>query len=267
MPRVKVEENIQLHCEIHGSGIPIVFINGLTTSLESWNYQIPVFSKEYKVILYDCRGQGQSDKPDSGYSGEHHTRDLKALMKHLDIPRAHLIGLSFGAFIALNFAATYPDHTGALAISDTASEAYPLIHKILTGWTEAQNYGGLELRFDVSLPWLYSEMFIKNNPRKIRIFKEAFKKNDENAIEKLTIESLFNTITDRLSEIHAPTLLIVGQEDILTPLRYTIRLKEKIPHAEILIIEDCGHVPPIEKPAQFNKVVMDFLKAHDFLFG
>ena len=263
MPRVKVEDNVELHYEIHGEGIPLIFVNGLTTTLESWNYQIPAFKNNYSVVVYDSRGQGRSDKPATGYSCEHHTRDLKVLIDHLGIKKAHLTGLSFGAFIVLNFAASYPDNTGVIVVSDSTSEAYPLIHQILTGWNEAQNMGGLDLRFEVSLPWLYSENFIKNNPRKIRIFKHAFKKNDINAISRLTMESIENKVTDRLSLITAPALLVVGEEDILTPPRYSWRLKEKIPHAEIMVIEECGHVPPIEKPERFNAVVREFLLKHD----
>lgn len=265
MPRARVAENIELHYETHGSGCPVIFINGLTTTLESWNYQIKPFSSRYRVIVYDFRGQGRSDKPETGYSCDLHTADLKVLMEHLEIKRAHIIGLSFGAFVAMNFAALHPENTGALAVSDTTSEAYPLIYHILSGWTDAQNCGGLELRFEVSLPWLYSEGFIQKNRRKIKIFKEAFKRLDGRSMEKLTVENLQNTVTDKLPLILAPTLLLVGEQDILTPLRYTLKLKEKISQSEISVIEECGHVAPIEKPEQFNRIVLDFLQRHDHL--
>lgn len=265
MPRARISDSLELYYEIHGSGPPVIFINGLTTTLESWSYQIRQFRKRHTVVAYDCRGQGQSGKPGHDYSGAAHTADLKTLMDQIGIARAHVIGLSFGGYIALNLAATYPDRVGSIVVSDSASEAYPLVEKILTGWAEAQDIGGLDLRFDVSLPWLYSEAFIKNNPRKLRIFKEVFKKNDLDAIRSLTLDSLNHRITERLQEITAPTLLIAGKEDLLTPPRHVKRLKEKIPSAKLKIIEDCGHVPPIEKPLKFNRIVMSFLRKHNHL--
>jgi 3-oxoadipate enol-lactonase len=265
MPRAKVEETLELYYERYGRGHPVVFVNGLTASLESWYHQVPSFSKKYSVIIYDCRGQGRSDKPPSGYTGDHHTRDLKSLLNSLGIPRIHLIGHSFGGFVAMNFAINYPDMVGALVISDSTSEAKPLIEKILNGWVEAQRHGGLDLRFDVSLPWLYSDLFIRKNPKKIRLFKEAFMKNSSEATERLTIESLNNRATERLGQISSPTLLLLGDEDVLTPMRYAQQLKEKIAGAQIAVIEKSGHVPPIENHPEFNRVILKFLEAHDHL--
>jgi 3-oxoadipate enol-lactonase len=265
MPRAKIDELLELYYEHYGDGPPVVFVNGLTATLESWYYQVPSFRKKYSVIVYDCRGQGRSDKPPSGYTGDHHTRDLKALLDYLEIPKFHLIGHSFGGFVAMNFAINYPEMVGALVISDSTSEAKPLIEKILIGWVEAQRHGGLDLRFDVSLPWLYSDAFIKKNQRKIRLFKEAFRKNSIEAAEKLTLESLNNMATDRLSLISSPTLLLQGEEDILTPLRYARQLRESIPGAQIAVIEKSGHVPPIENHAEFNRVALEFIARHDHL--
>ncbi len=265
MPRASVEESLELYYEVHGQGNPVIFINGLTSSVESWSHQIAAFRSRYRVLVYDCRGQGRSDKPARGYTGQHHTSDLLALTSHLNFGKAHIIGHSFGGYIALNYAIEYPEKVRSVVISDTAGEAYPLIEKILRSWVDAQECGGLDLRFDISLPWLYAESFIGNNPKKIRLFREAFRKNDLNAVKGLTLESLENDATPRLKEIKAPTLLVLGEEDILTPYRYTRKLMEQIPHARFSLIKGCGHVPPIEKHREFNQIVLDFLCENDSL--
>jgi len=265
MPRATVEESVELYYELHGQGNPVIFINGLTSSLESWSYQIAAFRKRYRILAYDCRGQGRSDKPAAGYTGQHLTSDLLALTSHLNLGRSHIIGHSFGGYIALNYAIDYPENVRSVVISDTTSEAHPLIEKILRSWVDAQEYGGLDLRFDISLPWLYAESFIDGNPRKIKLFKEAFRKNDLNALKGLTLESLENDATPRLSKIKAPVLLVLGDEDILTPYRYTRKLLDQIPHASFSMIKGCGHVPPIEKHREFNRLVFDFLNKHDAL--
>jgi len=263
MPRASVEESLELYYELHGRGNPVIMINGLTSTVESWRYQVPAFSERYQVLVYDCRGQGRSDKPSSGYTGQHHTADLLALTSHLQLGKAHVVGHSFGAYIALNYAIEYPDKVRSLVVSDTAGEAYPLIEKILRSWVDAQEHGGLDLRFDISLPWLYAESFIGSNPRKIRLFREAFRKNDLNAVRGLTLESLENDATPRLREIKAPTLLVLGEEDILTPFRYAEKLLEQIPDARLSVIKGCGHVPPIEKHREFNQIVLEFLGEND----
>jgi 3-oxoadipate enol-lactonase len=263
MPRASVEESLELYYELHGRGNPVILINGLTSTVESWRYQVPAFSERYQVLIYDCRGQGRSDKPSCGYTGQHHTADLLALTSNLHLGKAHVVGHSFGAYIALNYAIEYPEKVRSLVVSDTAGEAYPLIEKILRSWVDAQEHGGLDLRFDISLPWLYAESFIGSNPRKIRLFREAFRKNDLNAVRGLTLESLENDATPRLREIKAPTLLVLGEEDILTPFRYAEKLLEQIPDARLSVIKGCGHVPPIEKHREFNQIVLEFLGEND----
>lgn len=263
MPRASVEESVELYYELHGQGNPVIFINGLTSSIESWSYQIAAFRSKYQVLVYDCRGQGRSDKPATGYTGQHLTSDLLALTSHLNLGRSHIIGHSFGGYIALNYAIEHPENVRSVVISDTTSEAHPLIEKILRSWVDAQDYGGLDLRFDISLPWLYAESFIGSNPRKIKLFKEAFRKNDLNALKGLTLESLENDATPRLNMLKAPILLVLGDEDILTPYRYTRKLLDQIPHAGFALIKGCGHVPPIEKHREFNRIVLDFLNKHD----
>jgi len=95
MPRVKID-SIYLQYEISGYGPPVVFINGLTMDLNGWLLQVEPFSRKYRILRYDCRGQGGSDKPDTEYSQEMHAEDLRGLMEKLEIPRAHIIGLSNG---------------------------------------------------------------------------------------------------------------------------------------------------------------------------
>jgi len=262
MPRVRMHDSVELYYESHGSGSPVVFINGLTSSLETWYYQVSFFSAKFRVILYDCRGQGRSDKPAGGYTGEHHTEDLLCLLDRLEIRKAHLIGHSFGGYVAMNFALTHKSRVGALIIADSASEANSLLQRILSGWVKAQDSGGMDLRFDISLPWLYSESYIRKNPKKIMLFRKAFRKNDFHSTRSITLESLANNNTDRLHEIKAPVLLIVGEEDMLTPPRYSRFILERVRSARLHVIDECGHVPPIEKPDEFNAHARGFLEEH-----
>ncbi|MDQ7822299.1 MAG: alpha/beta fold hydrolase [Candidatus Eremiobacteraeota bacterium] len=263
MPILAVSDTLGIYYETHGAGTPLVFINGLTSSLECWSNQVTVFSARYRVIVYDCRGQGRSGKPSEGYTGYEHMTDLMAILDHLSIDKAHLVGHSFGGYIALYLAAHFPGRVRSLVVSDTTTEAHPLLEKTMLSWIEAQDKGDLDLRFDVALPWLYSNSFIKHHDRKINIFKKVFRRNDREALKSNTIESLKYNATVNLQEVKSPLLLIVGEEDLLTPPRYAQRIHHAVQGSKLKVIEDCGHVPPIEKPLQFNEALLSFLSLHD----
>lgn len=265
MPRIDID-GVKLNYELNGKGPYVVFINGLTMDVNGWILQVPDFSKRYSVLRYDCRGQGQSDKPDMEYTPEIHAEDLKRLLDKLSIDKAHIVGLSNGGMIAQHFAVNYPQRLGALVLVDTCSYIGTLLELIIKTWIKATEVGGSELRYDVALPFLFSENFIRNNLEKILSLKEtSVKTNPPKAVINLARGCLKHNIHERLSNITAPTLIIVGEEDILIPLKYSRILHENIKNSKLLVMRDCGHVPPIEKPEEFNKAVISFIKDHDHL--
>lgn len=265
MPRVKVN-SINLNYELEGNGSTVVFINGLTMDVNGWYFQVQEFSKRHKVLRYDCRGQGTSDKPDMEYSQFMHAQDLRDLMNKLDIEKAHVVGLSNGGMIAQHFAINFPDKVGALVLADTCSYIGTLLDLIITLWIRAAQIGGSEFRYDVSIPFVFSEDFIKKNKEALLQMKIlSSETNPPNAIINLAKACLKHNTTHRLSEIKAPTLIIVGGEDTLIPVKYSKLLNEGIRGSSLVIIEGSGHVPSIEKPDEFNRIVLDFLRENDFI--
>jgi 3-oxoadipate enol-lactonase len=265
MPRVRID-SIELQYEISGSGPTVVFINGLTMDLNGWLLQVEPFSRNYRIVRYDCRGQGGSDRPDAEYSQEMHAEDLSSLLEKLDIPRAHIIGLSNGGMIAQHFAIRYPEKTGALVLVDTCSYVDTLLELIITSWIKSAEAGGSGLRYDVALPYLFSEEFTKKNLERMMALKEMnLAINPVKSVVSLSKASMRHDLRERVSEIKAPTLIIAGEEDILVPVKYSRILREKIENSTLVILKNCGHVPPIEKPGEFNQIVMRFLKDHDNL--
>src|SRR5512136_3074629 len=110
MPKIKAN-GIELYYELHGpETAPVLALsNGILMSTASWAFQTPIFSKHYRLLLYDCRGQGQSDHPAGPYSMELHADDLAALLDALGIARAHIGGISYGAEISVVFALRHPE--------------------------------------------------------------------------------------------------------------------------------------------------------------
>ncbi len=265
MPRVKIN-NINLNYVTEGKGPVVIFINGLTMDVNGWYLQVLSFSERYKVLRYDCRGQGQSDKPDMDYSQEMHADDLNNLMYRLDIKKSHIIGISNGGMVAQHLAVKYPERVGALVLVDTCSYVDTMLEMIIKAWIKSTEAGGSELRYDVALPSLFAEDFIKKNLEDIMAMREFnIQNNPAKPIINLAKASLRHNINDRISEVKAPTLIIVGEEDILIPPKYSRILHEKIKGSKLVILKNCGHVPPIEKPEEFNEIVLAFLKNHDSL--
>jgi len=259
MPRIKAGE-IELNYEIDGNGEALVFINGITMDTNGWAYQAPFFSQFFKVIRYDCRGQGMSDKPDDQYSQELHTEDLHNLLEALNINKIHLVGLSNGGMIAQHFALKYPDRLTSLVLVDTCSYVDKLLLLMIDTWVQATEIGGNEFRYDMSLPIIFSETFIKNNEDSLAKMKENnLLVNSPKAVINLVKATSKHNLNDRVSNIKCPTLIIVGEEDILIPLKYSKILHEKIKESELITIKNCGHVPSLEKPAEFNEIVLRFL--------
>lgn len=267
MPRIELN-GINLNYELNGQGHAVVFINGLTMDVNGWFLQVSAFSERYRVLRYDCRGQGQSDKPDMDYSQEMHADDLSDLMDKLGIRRAHVIGISNGGMIAQHFTIKHPEKVGALVLVDTCSYIDTLLDLMIKIWITASEVGGSEMRYDVALPLIFSEDFIKKNYNNMLIMKEFnVKNNPPRAIINLANACLKHNIADRISEIKAPTLIVFGEEDILIPSKYSKILHEKIQGSEFVVLKNCGHVPPLEKPDEFNNIVLNFLKNYDGLLS
>lgn len=265
MPRVNTD-SVSLNYELTGAGPVVVFINGLTMDLNGWLLQVEPFGRRYTVLRYDCRGQGLSDKPDTPYSQEMHAEDLKNLLKKLDIPKAHIIGLSNGGMIAQHFALLYPEKIGALVLVDTCSQVDMLLELAIKSWIRAAEEGGSSLRYDVALPFLFSETFTKNNIDKILSMRELnIQTNPAATFINLAKASMKHDLSKRISDIVSPTLIISGEEDILIPPRYSRMLRDSIKNSSLVIFKNCGHVPPIEIPEQFNSTVMNYLLQHDGL--
>ncbi|MCI0480558.1 MAG: alpha/beta hydrolase, partial [Candidatus Dadabacteria bacterium] len=183
-----------------------------------------------------------------------------------EIPRAHIIGLSNGGMIAQHFALRYPGKTAALVLADTCSYVDTLLWLTITSWIKAAEEGGSGLRYDVALPYLFSEEFTKKNLDRMMAMKEInMALNPVKPVVNLSKASRGHDLRDRVSEIKAPTLIIAGEEDILVPVKYSRILREKIKNSTLVTIKHCGHVPPIEKPDEFNQIVMRFLGDHDHL--
>jgi len=267
MPKARVN-GIELYYELHGpaeSRETVVFVNDVLANTTSWFNQLPLFSKEYRVLLYDCRGQGQSDKPAQDYTLELHAEDLNALLETLGIKRAHIVGISYGGEIGMTLALRYPKRVESLVMADSVSQVDALLEAKIEAWTAAAKTKDPKLFFLVTAPDIFSEGFLSQNLDFMRIIEEQYTKLDYDAVVRLIARFREFNLTPELSKIEAPTLIICGEQDTLKPVKYSQLIHQKILHSELFVVKDAGHAITYEKPQEFNTLVLGFLEKQRLL--
>lgn len=254
----------KLYYEFHGpEDAPVVVLsNGIFMSTSSWAYQAVELKKYFHVLLYDCRGMWQSEHPAGEYSMDLHADDLAGLLQTLNIEKAHIAGISYGGEVSLNFAARYPQMTQSLIVSSSVSQIDPLLAAVGASWLYAAEKRDPEMLYRVTLPFNFSERWIAVNPGPVQAALERYRQIDLAAVEQLMKAFLQLNLTPMLCEIQAPTLALVGEEDILKPRRYTEIIASGIKGAEYLVIPQAGHAVCLEQPAVFNDAVAGFLLRH-----
>ena len=263
MPKIQAN-GIEFYYEWHGpeKADVLVWSNGILMSTASWAFQTPALSKNYRVLLYDCRGQWQSDHPREPYSMEQHADDLAALLDALGVERAHIAGVSYGAEISLIFGYTYPAKTKSVIAGAAVSEMDAVLRGIGEMWLDAAKRADPELFFRVTYPFNFSAKWIANNALLLDQARGRYTQLDFEAVANLTQAFLNLNITAELHRIAAPTLIIVGEEDALKPRRYADLIAAQIPQAEYAIIPRAGHSVMWEQAQTFNSLVLGFLSKH-----
>ncbi len=257
MPKLYVCD-INLYYEVNGQGHPILFIHGLGSSTRDWEQQVPLFSKHYQVVTFDTRGHGKSDKPPGPYNISLFATDTAELIKGLDLPPPHIVGISLGGMIALQLAVSVPDLVKSLTIVNAGPEFIVRTIK--------EHLLVLQRQFIVRLlgmrkmgEVLSKRLFPKPEQEKLRrLFVERWAENDPRAYRDAMRAIVGWSVTDLLSTIQCPTLVIAADQDYTT-----VALKEayvaRMPRAELEVISDSRHATPVEQPEKFNKALMAFL--------
>jgi 3-oxoadipate enol-lactonase len=263
MPYQKVND-IQIYYELHGpeNAEVIVLSNGIFMSTASWGYQVVEFKKHFRVLVYDCRGMWQSDHPEGPYSMEQHADDLAALLTALGIERAHIGGISYGGEISMVFALKYPERTQSLIISSAVSQIDPMLQVMGASWMSALHNNDADTLFEVTFPANFSEPWIAANQGIIEPSRRKYHQMDLKAAEQLMLAFSKIDFTSELHKITAPTLVLVGELDILKSRKYAEIIAREIKGSEFVLIPQAGHAVCMEKPGIFNSAVLGFVLKH-----
>lgn len=267
---MKVKANgIEMEAEIHGQGPTLVLIHGFSDNLTMWYNQVPVFSKTSRVLIYDVRGHGETDTPDTEVSMDLLAEDLKALLDALEIEKCCVLGYSMGGRIGLSFALKYPEHTAGLVFANSAvtgPDRQPSPEELKAMMERRQAM--MELLETGNIEAIASDMaersmapgFRERNPEVFKKYEQVKLKNNPRAF-KTIMEGMARSMMNPpdLGLLQCPALIIAGEHDGFMALDASRAMEKKIKNATLAVFPT-GHATAIEMPEEFNGTVLDFLK-------
>jgi 2-hydroxy-6-oxonona-2,4-dienedioate hydrolase len=254
----------KIHYLEAGSGPPVILLHGLGGDAGNWALTVPALAARFRVLVPDQIGFGQSDKPQINYRVATLVDFLDGFYQQVGITKATLVGNSLGGWTALAFALAHPEKVDRLVL--VASAGYSPAR---TGGTQLTRELLLQLNpatlagLKQSLSLIFYNKQLITDQFVERAFVDKLRRNDGYTINQF-IESVLrgeDYLDGRLGAIKAPTLIIWGREDLLTPLAMGQAFAKDIAGAETVIIDRCGHVPQLECAAPFNAALLKFLAA------
>lgn len=247
-----------------GSGALVICLHGIGGNRTNWHDQLPDFARHFHAASWDARGYAMSDDYPGPLDFHDFARDLARVLDHFGARKAHLVGLSMGGLIIMDFHAMYPERVATLTICDSLpgfadlspaqraefirlrkeplvqgrqpSDIAPVVARTLVGKSAV---AGAYERLVASMSALHKESYIK------------------------TIEGMVNSgLEIELEQIRVPTHVVVGEDDALTPPALSRAMASRITGARLSVIKNAGHLANIEQPQAFNEAVLAFLLAH-----
>jgi 3-oxoadipate enol-lactonase len=251
--------HLTLHYALEGNpaGKTLVFVNSLGSDFRIWDRVVPAFAPHFQILRYDKRGHGLSDAPAGPYAIHDHTRDLNALLDHLGISRAILVGISVGGLIAQDFAIAYPQRTQALVLCDTGARI-----GTVESWNsrieaiQAQGLG--EVAKTVIGRW-FTPAFFEQKPAEAQGYFNMLSRTPPEGYIGTCAALRDADLRPHLSKIRAPALVLCGDQDQSTLPSLNQELADGL-GARLELISNAAHLPCIEQPQIMSQYIWAFLK-------
>lgn len=259
MPYTTIQQR-QVYYEISGQGSQtLLLFNGLTMSTLAWGLMTPALEQCFRVLRLDFQGQGQSEQTTADYYPlAQQADDAAALLIQLGIDSVYLVGLSYGGMVAQHFARRHPQRVQRLLLASTLAWSDSVNEQIAASWGNAEQAGGADLRFDISLPWLFSSRFFSTASTMLPDLRRISALTSWLPIQRIIGGVLQHDARSWLNELRLPTHIIVGDEDRLTPPYQARLLQQGIPGATLTILPGAGHAIHLEAPQAFCQQIFQF---------
>ena len=266
MTYVRMDDGTRIHYRVTGrpGAPPILFIQGLGADKNGWNLQRLATAPWYQAVALDNRGAGRSDKPHGTYTLEQMADDAVAVLDHAGVDTAHVVGASMGGAISQIVTVKYPERVRSLTLACTAGRNHPWREELLAGWRDSAIERGIGNMGHEAARWVIG-------PRSFRRLLPAIGWLGPLALGRpahafaaqvdaiLAAGKIHQELIDELPNISVPTLVLVGNQDILTPRGDSEELAATIPTAELVVISGAAHGFMVEHASTFNRVLLEFL--------
>lgn len=255
---------IQIYYELHGTdkrnepSEVVTFLHGLGSSSRDWERQVAAFADDYRVLLIDMRGHGQSDKPMGPYSMPQFASDVITLLDRLGIRHTHIVGLSMGGMVAFQMALDYPQRIGCMVIVNSGPAVVPkTLKEHFSVWMRffIVRAMGMKKLGETLAPRLFVDA---DQEAERQMFIQRWAENDKRAYLNTMRAIVGWSVADKIGAINVPTLVIAADHDY-TPVAAKEAYIANMPTATLKVIENAHHAVPVERPEQFNQVVREFL--------
>jgi len=269
MPFATTDDGVRLHYEESGSGAPVIFVHEYAGDHRAWETQMRHFGQRYRAITYAARGYPPSDVPDdvTRYSQARAADDIAAILDHLGIDKAHVVGLSMGGFATLHFGFRHADRALSLCVagcgygaekgqrdkfrSEVAAVAAFIDEHGIEVFAAKYAYGPTRVQFENKDPRGFDEF-----KRQLAEHSAIGARNTQLGVQGER-PSLYDLV-DQMAALTVPTLILTGDED-WPCLQPALLMKQTIPSSALSVMPNCGHTINLEDPDQFNRLVGDFI--------
>ncbi len=269
MPSVRVDD-LDVAYDVSGpeTSTPVLMINGLGAARGGWAQQVPALAAEYRVVTYDNRdvgetGAGTDPRP---YPLRQFADDAVGLMDALGITRAHIVGASMGGAIAQELALAYPNRVVSLSIVCSWAKTDPWLAELFRSWEEVFAAQGMLAFSRTTWLWVMTYRWYQDPERLAALVADTEAAPYPQTAEMYARQSqaaIGHDALDRLSNLAIPTHVIAGEEDLLTPVRFSEEIAAAIPGARLTVMPEVGHGMFWEATDAFNDHVLGFLRQVD----
>lgn len=252
-----------LYYDLRGQGTPILLLNGVMMSSASWQPLLPAWSPYFQVICFDFPDQGLSEHFPEGYDQSLMVEAVEALREHLGIDKWHVLGISYGGEVAMQYAQRHSDRLLKLVLANTTAWTFPQLKMMGDGWIDASLSYNPRVFFRTCMPAIYGRSFYEAHGDWLRQREDDLDKTLKqewfDGLVRLIRSAENHDQRDLLQNIQIPTLIIGADEDQVTPVAMQEELHKAISNSVLVVIRACGHASMYEQQSAFEAIVLGWL--------